>query len=101
MAEQSHSYIIIGAGLSGISAADGIRQLDQRNSILVIGAEKDMPYDRPPLSKQLWTGGKSVDDVFLHDEDFYKNGAIDLHLGVEVARIDPATHTVHDCKGNT
>lgn len=68
MAEQSHPYIIIGSGLTGVSAVEGIRELDPRGSILLLGAEKDLPYDRPPLTKQLWTGAKTVEQVFLHDE---------------------------------
>jgi 3-phenylpropionate/trans-cinnamate dioxygenase ferredoxin reductase subunit len=96
-----HSYIIVGAGLSGAAAVEGIRQRDQRGSILLIGAEKDLPYDRPPLSKQLWTGGKTIAEIVLHDEAFYKQNAVDLRLGVEVTHIDPAAHTILDSQGNT
>ena len=101
MAAQLHSYIIVGTGLTGISAAEGIRQLDSSGSILLLGAEKDMPYDRPPLSKQLWSGAKSVDEIFLHDESFYKAESFDLRLGVKVTQIDRAAHTLCDSDGNT
>ncbi|MGB7160129.1 MAG: FAD-dependent oxidoreductase [Tepidisphaeraceae bacterium] len=101
MPEQSYSYIIIGAGLSGASAVEGIREVDQQGSSLLIGAEKDKPYDRPPLSKQLWTGAKSVEEIFLHDDEFYKKHRVDLHLGVEIKRIDAERHTVDDSQGNT
>jgi 3-phenylpropionate/trans-cinnamate dioxygenase ferredoxin reductase component len=100
MPGQSYSYIIIGAGLSGTSAVEGIRQVDQRGSILLLGAEKDLPYDRPPLSKQLWTGGKTVAEIVLHDEAFYRTNAVDLRLGTEATHIDPAAHTVRDSQGN-
>jgi NADPH-dependent 2,4-dienoyl-CoA reductase/sulfur reductase-like enzyme len=101
MPEQSYSYIIVGAGLAGASAAEGIRQVDQRGSILLLGAESDPPYDRPPLSKQLWTGGKSVAEVILHDEEFYKKNAVELRVGIEVTQIDQPAHTIHDSRGNT
>ena len=100
MPEQSYSYIIIGAGLTGAAATEGIREVDQHGSILLIGAEKDKPYDRPPLSKQLWSGAKSVDDIFLHDEEFYRKNRVDLHLGVEVQRLDIDRHAVCDRQGN-
>jgi len=100
MPEQSFTYIIIGTGLAGASAVEGIRELDQKGSILLLGAEKDLPYDRPPLSKQLWTGAKAVEEIFLHDEEFYRKNAVDLRLGVEVTRINPAERTVHDSQGN-
>jgi 3-phenylpropionate/trans-cinnamate dioxygenase ferredoxin reductase subunit len=96
-----YSYIIIGAGLSGASAVEGIRERDQQGRILLLGAEKDLPYDRPPLSKQLWTGDKSVAEIVLHDEAFYNNNTADLRLGLEVTQIDPGAHTVRDGDGNT
>jgi len=99
--QDSYSYVIVGAGLSGAAAVDGIRERDQRGSILLLGAEKDLPYDRPPLSKQLWTGGKAVEEIVLHDEAFYKKNAVDLRLGIEVTQIDPAAHTIRDNQGNT
>ncbi len=101
MPERTYTYIIIGAGLAGASAVEGIREVDQQGSILLIGAEKDQPYDRPPLSKQLWSGAKSVEEVFLHDEDFYRKHRVDLRLGVEVQRLDIERHAVADAQGNT
>jgi 3-phenylpropionate/trans-cinnamate dioxygenase ferredoxin reductase component len=95
----TYSYIIVGAGLSGASAVEGIRERDQRGAILLLGAEKDLPYDRPPLSKQLWTGGKTVAEIALHDEAFYKQAGVDVRLGVEVTNIDPAARKIRDAQG--
>lgn len=100
MPVQSYSYVIVGAGLSGASAVEGIRQVDKRGSILLLGAEEDLPYDRPPLSKQLWTGGKTVTEIVLHDEAFYKTNAVDVRLGTEVTQIDAAAHTICDNQDN-
>jgi NADPH-dependent 2,4-dienoyl-CoA reductase/sulfur reductase-like enzyme len=96
----AYSYIIVGAGLSGASAVEGIRERDPQGSILLLGAERDLPYDRPPLSKQLWTGGKTVAEIVLHDDAFYKKNGVDLRLGIEVTQIDPAAHTVRDEQKN-
>jgi 3-phenylpropionate/trans-cinnamate dioxygenase ferredoxin reductase component len=96
-----YSYIIIGAGLSGASAVEGIRERDQQGRILLLGAEKDLPYDRPPLSKQLWTENKTIAEIVLHDEAFYKSNNVDLRLGTEVAQIDLEGHSVTDNRGNT
>ena len=101
MPEQSYTYVIVGAGLAGASAVEGIRQVDQRGSILLLGAEADLPYDRPPLSKQLWTDSKSVAEIVLHEEAFYKQSKADLRLGTEVTQIDPGAHTVRDGDGGT
>ncbi len=78
----SYAYIMVGAGLAGTSAVEGIREEDRRGSILLLGDEKDLPYDRPPLSKQLWTGGKTVTDIILHDESFYRDNAVERRLGI-------------------
>jgi 3-phenylpropionate/trans-cinnamate dioxygenase ferredoxin reductase component len=99
--KDSYSYIIVGAGLSGASAVEGIRELDQRGTILLVGAEKDLPYDRPPLSKQLWTGGKTVAEIVLHDDAFYKTNAVDLRFGSEVTQIDSPSRVIRDGRGNT
>ena len=96
-----YSYIIVGAGLAGASAVEGIRDRDQRGSILLLGVEKDLPYDRPPLSKQLWTGGKTVAEIVLHDDAFYKNNDVDVRLGTEVTQIDLERHSVTDSQGKT
>jgi NADPH-dependent 2,4-dienoyl-CoA reductase/sulfur reductase-like enzyme len=100
MSAQSYSHVIIGAGLAGASAVDGIRELDQSGSILLLGAEPDPPYNRPPLSKQLWTGKEKAQDIFVHDKAFYQTNKVELRCGVEVTKIDPPTRSIADNQGN-
>lgn len=99
MAERAYSYIVVGAGPAASAAVDGIRERDARGSILLIGAEADPPYDRPPLSKQLWSGAKQIEEIFLHNRAFYAQHGIELRLGTEVVALDPAAHTVRDGGG--
>jgi NADPH-dependent 2,4-dienoyl-CoA reductase/sulfur reductase-like enzyme len=101
MPDESYSYIIIGGGLSGASAIEGIREVDARGSILLISNETDLPYDRPPLTKQLWTGTQTVDKVFLHDQHFYDLHAAILRLGAEITSIQPSEHIIRDREGHT
>jgi NADPH-dependent 2,4-dienoyl-CoA reductase/sulfur reductase-like enzyme len=96
MADLASSYIVVGAGLAAASAVEGIRQHDHTGSILLIGNEPDLPYDRPPLSKQLWFGSKQVEEVFLHDQAFYAQHGVELRLGTEVVALDSAAHVVRD-----
>ena len=100
MPERSYSYIIVGGGLAGAAAAEGIREHDTAGSILLIGAEHDAPYDRPPLSKKLWTGRKRVEEIFLHPQSFYSQQGIELKLGADVAALDATGHTVRDGAGS-
>lgn len=50
----AYDYVIVGGGVAADSAAGGIRERDSTGSIAIISAEADQPYDRPPLSKDLW-----------------------------------------------
>jgi len=57
-------YLIVGAGMTGHAAAQGIRETDSRGPITMLGAEPHPPYARPPLSKALWKG-QAEDSVWL------------------------------------
>jgi 3-phenylpropionate/trans-cinnamate dioxygenase ferredoxin reductase component len=94
MSEKKFHYVIVGAGLAGVSAIEGIRNVDRNGSILLVGNEKDMPYDRPPLSKKLWFGKKKIDEIFLHDAAFYESNRVQLKLGVDVTDVDSSRKVV-------
>ena len=80
-------YVIIGAGIAGITTAETIRSLDQDGEIIIFSKEKELPYSRPMLSKSplLSLGLKSF---ALHDEEWYREQNIDLRLGVSVDKLD-------------
>ncbi len=99
MADEIYTYIIIGGGLAGASAVEGIRERDRIGGILLIGSEKHLPYDRPPLSKKLWFGKKRVEDIYLHDQKFYDQQGVTLSQGVTVAAIEPRQKTVTTTAG--
>ncbi|MDP2852428.1 MAG: FAD-dependent oxidoreductase [Gallionella sp.] len=96
-----YDYVIVGGGLAGTSAVQGIRELDAAGRILLVGEEKHLPYDRPPLSKKLWFGKKKVEDIFLHDRAFYEQHAVTLALGAKAARLDPDAKTLTTTEGDT
>jgi len=96
-----YDYVIVGGGLTGASAVDGIRELDKAGGILLICGENHLPYDRPPLSKKLWFGKMKVEDIFLHDRKFYDTHAVTLALGTTMARIDPGKKTISSSNGET
>ncbi len=73
-----YNYLLIGGGMTGDSAARGIRQVDPQGSIGLIGKELVPPYLRPPLTKGLWKG-KPLDKIWRGTEKFN----VDLHLGRE------------------
>jgi 3-phenylpropionate/trans-cinnamate dioxygenase ferredoxin reductase subunit len=100
MATRQYKYVIVGGGLAGTSAASGIRERDAQGSILVLGREEDLPYDRPPLTKQLWFGRKQVGDIFLHDRKYYAQSGIELRLGTTIWTLDARHKLVQDAAGD-
>jgi len=87
-------YVIVGGGRAGISAVEGIRELDASGSILMIAAESHLPYDRPPLSKQLWSGKNEVSDIFVHDRAFFERAGVELASRERVSEINPGEKTI-------
>jgi 3-phenylpropionate/trans-cinnamate dioxygenase ferredoxin reductase component len=89
-----YKYLIIGGGLAGDGATQGIRELDEEGSIGMISMELDPPYMRPDLSKKLWKG-KSVEKIWRKTEQ-----RAELHLRRKATRLDPNTKTVWDDQGD-
>lgn len=101
MSGKTYTYVIVGGGLAGASAVQGIRELDNKGSILIIGGEQHLPYDRPPLSKKLWFGQKKVEEIFLHPSEFYNQNGADLLLGTIATSLNARQKTITDAKGQT
>jgi len=98
---QNYRYIIIGAGLAGGTAAEEIRKTDKDGDILLVGKESSRPYNRPPLSKELWFGREELEDIYLEDENYYAENNITLRLGAEIVGLDPQNKTITDNQGET
>ena len=82
---------IVGANLAGGRAAAALRQNGFEGRIALIGEERWLAYERPPLSKEvLWDNGKLPESFFLQDEAWYSENRIDLHLGLRAERLDLA-----------
>jgi NADPH-dependent 2,4-dienoyl-CoA reductase/sulfur reductase-like enzyme len=92
-------YVIVGGGRAGVSAVEGIRELDESGSILLVGAESHLPYDRPPLSKQLWLGKNEVSDIFVHDRAYFERARVELACGERVSEINSAEKTILTDRG--
>ncbi|MFI5315070.1 MAG: NAD(P)/FAD-dependent oxidoreductase [Myxococcota bacterium] len=80
---------IVGASLTGLRAAESLRRLGYGGRLLVVGAEKHLPYDRPPLSKELLQGHWEVDRIALRRRP-YEELDLDLRLGVRAQSLDLA-----------
>lgn len=91
--------VIIGAGLAGAKAVEALRGQGFAGSITLIGEEEHRPYEGPPLSKDYLAGKAEQDSVFVHEEGWYAEHAIDLRLGVAATAIDRVAHEVELADG--
>jgi NADPH-dependent 2,4-dienoyl-CoA reductase/sulfur reductase-like enzyme len=82
------SVVIVGASLAGLSAAEAARKAGYDGAIMMIGAEKHLPYDRPPLSKSVLAGLADVETTILRPVEHYRNLGIELRLGEPVNSLD-------------
>jgi 3-phenylpropionate/trans-cinnamate dioxygenase ferredoxin reductase subunit len=76
-----HTFVIVGAGLAGAKAAQTLRHEGFDGRLVLVGAEDERPYERPPLSKDYLRGEAGRDRVYVHDESFYAEHDIELRLG--------------------
>jgi 3-phenylpropionate/trans-cinnamate dioxygenase ferredoxin reductase component len=85
---------VVGGGLAAASAVDELRSNGHDGSIDVFCAEPHLPYERPPLSKSVLLGEAEEESVFVHDQAWYDDRDVTLHLGTTVTGIDRARQAV-------
>jgi len=92
---------VVGAGLSGVRAAESLREQGFRGDVVILGEEGHLPYNRPPLSKQLLAGIWDTDKVALRSQDEWAALDIDLRLGVRATCLDLEQRSVQLFDGST
>jgi len=90
-----YDYLIVGGGMTADAAVRGIRSIDEEGTIGILGREPDPPYDRPPLSKGLWSG-QEEDSIWRDTEEL----GVGLHLNTDVVRVDREERRVRDQGGS-
>jgi 3-phenylpropionate/trans-cinnamate dioxygenase ferredoxin reductase subunit len=93
------SYVIAGGGLAAAKAAETLRDEGFDGEIVLLGAEPERPYERPPLSKGYLQGSDSRDSVYVHPVGWYAEHDVDLRQGVTVTAIDRGAHVVATADG--
>jgi len=79
---------IVGASLAGSSAAATLREESFDGRVVLIGTEPQLPYDRPPLSKNYLRGVTPFEKTLLRPAEFYRERDIEMRLGTTVTRVD-------------
>ncbi|GAA4555034.1 NAD(P)/FAD-dependent oxidoreductase [Planotetraspora kaengkrachanensis] len=88
------TFVIIGAGLAGAKAAETLRAEGFTGDIVLVGSERERPYERPPLSKGYLQGSTELAKVYVHDAEWYDAQGVDLRLGTTATSIDPRARVV-------
>ena len=83
------TFVIVGASLAGAKAAAELRERGFNGRVVLVGAESELPYERPPLSKDYLRGESERDAMRVNDQAFYKDNEIELLLGTPATAIDP------------
>ena len=92
------TFLIVGASLTGAKAAEELRTQGFDGRVMLIGAEPERPYERPPLTKDYLRGESERAKAYVHPDGFYAQQEIELVTGVTVTAIEPGASrvTLHD-----
>lgn len=93
--------LIVGGGQGGAQTAISLRQLGFEGSITIIGDEVELPYERPPLSKEYLASEKTFDRLHLRPAAYWQDKAVTLVSGETVVGLDPLAKTVRTASGES
>lgn len=96
-----YDIIIVGAGHGGAQAAIALRQNKFAGTIAIIGDEPELPYERPPLSKDYLAGDKPFERLLIRPPAFWAERDVTMLLGRRVTTVDPAAHHITTEDGAT
>jgi 3-phenylpropionate/trans-cinnamate dioxygenase ferredoxin reductase component len=94
MAVRDVDFLIIGGGVAAAKAAEGIREGSGQGSVVVMTAEQELPYERPPLSKEFLRGEAGREKTRTHDEAWYRDHEVEVLMATRASALDPGTRTV-------
>jgi len=94
MADRSVDFLLIGGGVASANCARWLRRKGAEGSILLVGREPDLPYDRPPLSKGYLRGSEDRAGVLVHPADWYAEQQIEALARTSAMKLDLAARTV-------
>jgi 3-phenylpropionate/trans-cinnamate dioxygenase ferredoxin reductase subunit len=87
-------FLIVGASLAGAKAAEELRSHGFDGRVMLVGAEPERPYERPPLTKDYLRDESGRENAYVHPDGFYEQQEIELVTGVTVTAIDPGSSQV-------
>jgi 3-phenylpropionate/trans-cinnamate dioxygenase ferredoxin reductase subunit len=98
---QPDHFVIVGGGLAGAKTAEALREQGYAGALTLVGTERHVPYERPPLSKDYLAGKSERSDFEVHGADWYAEHDIALLLGTTATTVDPTAHAITLSDGST
>lgn len=92
---------IVGGGLAGAKAAEALREQDFDGDVVIFGVENELPYERPPLSKEFMQGKQDLPEFTVHDTDWYLDQRVEFRPGTRIDKVDAAAKTITLPDGST
>lgn len=96
---ESFDVLIVGSGHGGAQCAVALRQAGFTGTLAVLGEDPEIPYERPPLSKDYLKGEKSFERILIRAPHFWEERAVTMLTGRRVVAIDPVAKTATDAAG--
>jgi len=90
----NRSVVIVGASLGGLRTASALRRFGFDGWITLVGDEPHLPYDRPPLSKEVLVGDKQPHETYFRSADFFEQQEITLRLGSPAVGLDSKSRSI-------
>jgi 3-phenylpropionate/trans-cinnamate dioxygenase ferredoxin reductase subunit len=97
----AENFLIVGGGLASATAVETLRDEGFDGNVQLVAAEPYLPYLRPPLSKEYFTGKAERDSIFVHTPQWYAEHHIDVIEGIPATGLDVVGHTVALQDGRT
>jgi len=91
---EPETHVIVGAGLAGAKAVEALREEGFAGRIVLVGEEPELPYERPPLSKDYLRGESAREAARVHPDGFYADHDIELRTGTTVERVETSAGEV-------
>ena len=96
---RNEAMVIVGAGQAGATAAASLRDAGFAGPVMLIGQEREAPYERPALSKGYLQGTVFRENLAVHQPAWYAENDVDLVLDTSVVGVDPVSHRVWMSRG--
>lgn len=91
---------MVGGSVAGVHAVESLREIGFQGDLVLASAEHSLPYNRPPLSKEILLGKQKAQEILLRPEGFYEELNVDLRLGNAAEKLDTAQKVLRFADGS-